>query len=75
MSHTQNLAEQWNKARRSTITLPLHTTNRWVIQSGRKGDNSEAPKGIIMKRGFPKLHHIYFADDSLFFIQGTVENV
>lgn len=31
-------------------------------------------QGIAMRRGYPKLHHIFFTDDSLFFIKRTVEN-
>lgn len=31
--------------------------------------------GITLRRGCHELHDLFFADDSLFFFQGTVENV
>lgn len=36
--------------------------------------NEKQLQGIILKRGFPELHHIFFADDSLLFMQGSLEN-
>lgn len=29
---------------------------------------------ITLRRGFPESHHLFFMDDSLFFIQGLVDN-
>lgn len=31
-------------------------------------------KGIILRMGCLELHHLFFVNDSLFFLQGTVEN-
>lgn len=31
-------------------------------------------KGLTLRRNCRKLHHLFFADDSLFFLQGLVEN-
>lgn len=30
--------------------------------------------GLILRSGFLKLHHLFFADESLFFLIGTMEN-
>lgn len=30
--------------------------------------------GIVLRRECPKLHHFFFADESLIFMQGSVKN-
>lgn len=37
--------------------------------------NEKRLKCVILKRGCPKLHHLFFADETFFFMQGTIENV
>lgn len=44
--------------------------SRWIKQETRE----ERLKGIMLIRRFPKLHHLFFTDDSLLFRQGSTVN-